>query len=136
MKNKYLSFFLLLGMVGCSWTKNETLNLKQGQSKTIYLVHGESVTLNEGQILTLLRTEDSRCPKATTCVWEGFASGFFQFNAAGSVYAFQLNTVAQGNTKTEYEAGGYRFTIKDVTPYPVVNTQPTSRTVLLQVALL
>jgi hypothetical protein len=60
---------------------------------------------------------DSRCPEGVQCFWQGNAQARFKFTRSNSdpLY-FNLNTYAGYTTDTII--GGYKFTLREVTPYP------------------
>lgn len=75
---------------------------------------------NEGNYICFVRvTEDSRCPEGVVCIWQGNARAEFRYSGSGNEpVVFGLNTYAGFTTDTII--GDYKFTLKNVTPYPSV----------------
>lgn len=60
---------------------------------------------------------DSRCPRGVQCIWEGNAEARFRFvNSDDAPVFFNLNTHLGFTNDTII--GGYKFTLKAITPYP------------------
>ena len=65
---------------------------------------------------------DSRCPEGVQCIWQGNAEAKFKFSKYDeNPVFFNLNTYPGFTNDTII--GGYKFTLKNLTPYPsVINT--------------
>ena len=60
---------------------------------------------------------DSRCPRGVQCIWEGNAEARFKFvKSDDAPVFFSLNTFHGFTNDTII--GGYKFTLKAITPYP------------------
>jgi len=66
---------------------------------------------------------DSRCPTGAICIWEGDAAAKFKFALKGEkTIEFTLHTAQ--SMKADTTAYGYKFTLKNVVPYPSLNNIP------------
>jgi hypothetical protein len=64
---------------------------------------------------------DSRCPEGAVCFWQGNAQARFKFvKSAKEPIFFNLNTFPGFTNDTII--GGYKFTLKALTPYPSLNS--------------
>jgi hypothetical protein len=62
---------------------------------------------------------DSRCPDGVQCFWQGNAEAKFKFtNPDENPIYFNLNTYMGFTNDTII--GGYKFTLKNLTPYPSI----------------
>jgi|SRR5215207_1657187 len=62
---------------------------------------------------------DSRCPKASTCVWAGVAEARFVFKVQGQQHSFALATSALSlHYPTDTVISGYSIRLIDLLPYP------------------
>jgi hypothetical protein len=70
---------------------------------------------------------DSRCPEGVECFWAGNAQAKFRFVAANNnPVFFNLNTNLGFTNDTTI--GGYKFTLKSLSPYPSIKDIILSKT--------
>jgi len=107
-----LFVFLFSGCAGSS-------EVKASLGQEVSLPVGQTVVITEQnlKIRFIEVSEDSRCPKDVTCVWEGMVSAVVEISADGS--SQQLKLIQPGLTeKPAIETHrGYQLTFK-VEPYP------------------
>jgi hypothetical protein len=78
---------------------------------------GEAVISGENTSIKFIRvTEDSRCPKGATCIWEGRAVCLIEITHNGETAEYSLIEMG-ANEQAEQTVSGYSFTF-NVTPYP------------------
>lgn len=93
-------------------SKTGVANPKQADFNTPFTLSvGKRTTFKNGLQMTLVRLNDSRCPKGAVCVWEGEVIA--QFSTIGGkiseVKEFKLGTVNAKSITIE----GYTFTLVD-----------------------
>lgn len=91
------------------------------KSQSITFRVGQTVKLEDGVKVTLLGiTEDSRCPKNTTCFWAGRVVAEFQVQGRDDTVVESLtdNPANDPSLSTSFKAFGHVFTLVDVMPYP------------------
>jgi len=62
-------------------------------------------------------SEDSRCPKDVTCVWEGRVTAVVEISTGGSSQQLNLSQPGLTDAPAREKYGGYELTYK-VEPYP------------------
>jgi len=105
---------MCLALTGCSAARTqETKAVNLGINVT--LAPGAAVSSKSGdvKVLFVAVTEDSRCPRDTTCVWAGEVKVRLEIQETSKAAA-QLEIAEGGDTV----AGGYRVTLVQVEPQP------------------
>ena len=74
---------------------------------------GENVSLCLDEVVN-----DSRCPIAAVCVWQGVATVRFNMSIDDKPYTFVLATTKTGNVDTVTTVQRYKITLLNVLPYP------------------
>ena len=129
MRNLIIIVTLSIFIFSCEKTDNFPKN--DNMDVTAEFVLNNAIILSEGDCAADLQTGtyicfesirgDSRCPEGVQCFWQGNAEARFKFTKADETpLFFSLNTY-QGYT-TDTIIGGYKFTLKAVTPYPNIRT--------------
>jgi hypothetical protein len=117
---KYIFYFLasfIIVMIsgGCAGSGGVKASL--GQEVSLSVGQSIAITGEDLEVRFVEVTEDSRCPKNVTCVWEGRVSAVVEISADGS--SQQLKLTQPGLTEQPaveaYEE--YQLTFK-VDPYP------------------
>ncbi len=110
-----VSVFIVLLLGSCAGTGEVKARLGEEFSLSI----GQSVMITEEnlEIKFVEVSEDNRCPKGVTCIWEGRVSAIVEISASGS--SQQLNLTQPGLTEQpSWDAyKEYQLTFK-VEPYP------------------
>ena len=105
-------------LIACdSSTTGPTANLPT----TVQLQVGESVVLASGglSVSYLETTQDSRCPTAVECVWEGEAVVRVMLSDDGGVLGSpSLSTNLHGSSPNAVRLDRYLLTVVDLDPYP------------------
>ena len=129
MRNLIIIIALCIFIFSCektnSFPKNDNMNV------TTEFVLNNAIIISEGDCAGDLQTRtyicfesitgDSRCPEGVQCIWQGNAEARFKFTKADETpLFFSLNTY-KGYTNDTI-IGGYKFTLKAVTPYPNIRT--------------
>ncbi|WBV61368.1 hypothetical protein PFY12_04415 [Chryseobacterium camelliae] len=89
----------------------------------IYFNEGENKFLKEYQMNVTFKgiSEDSRCPKDVTCIWEGVAVAQIEIMGT-TTRPMTLNLASLDNKVKNYnkstEFNGYTISLVDVQPYP------------------
>lgn len=89
----------------------------------IYFNEGENKFLKEYQMNVTFKgiSEDSRCPKDVTCIWEGVAVAQIEIMGTAT-RPMTLNLASLDNKARNYnkstEFNGYTISLVDVQPYP------------------
>jgi len=87
----------------------EEFSLPIGQS---VVITGEDIDMKFVEV-----SEDSRCPKDVTCVWEGRATAIVEISMDGSSQQLKLSQPGITGAPAREKYGEYEFTYK-VEPYP------------------
>lgn len=111
----------------------------------LILKEGEQTPLpSQDATLTFVeKTEDSRCPRNVTCIWEGEATIVLAFARSGQTpTTFEMigfvgpDGVKDGDpASVAHEAFGLRFSLLALTPYPeegVEQTDPVTATIRVE----
>ncbi len=88
---------------------------------TVQLQVGESVVLASGglSVSYLETTQDSRCPVAVECVWEGEGVVRISLSDDGGVLGSpSLSTNVHGSSPTAVRLDRYLLTLIELDPYP------------------
>ena len=118
MKNKLLVaisvciLLLTLSCVASNETKiylGEEFSLKSGQ---IAVISGENLKIEFIEV-----TEDSRCPKGVTCVWEGRVSCLVEITYRESSHSLVLTEPGSTNFPPEQSFQEYKLAYH-IEPYP------------------
>ena len=109
------SFVIVLLIGSCAGTGEVKTSLGQEVSLSIgqsVLIAGEDLRIKFVEV-----SEDSRCPKGVTCVWEGRVSAVVEISADGSSQQLKLTQpgLTEQPAKDTFEE--YQLTFK-VEPYP------------------
>jgi len=87
----------------------EEFSLPVGQS---VVITGEDLGIKFVEV-----SEDSRCPKDVTCVWEGRVTAVVEISTGGSSQQLNLSQPGLTDAPARQKYGGYELTYK-VEPYP------------------
>lgn len=98
---------------------------------TTQFVLNNAIIISEGNCAGDLQTHtyicfqsvlnDSRCPEGVQCFWQGNGEARFKFIKPNEApFFFNLNTYMGFTNDTII--GGYKFTLKALTPYPSIKT--------------
>ncbi|MFC1965685.1 hypothetical protein ACFLWI_01880 [Chloroflexota bacterium] len=109
-----LAIVLLLGsFIGCSGGVKarigEEFSLHTGESIGII---GENLGIEFIEV-----SEDSRCPKGVTCIWEGRVTAVVEISMDGSSQQLKLTEPGLTDTPARIIHGEYELTYK-IEPYP------------------
>ncbi|UKN03661.1 hypothetical protein K6119_09060 [Paracrocinitomix mangrovi] len=84
---------------------------------------GENLVLKQGQVgengdLTIEAVElsDSRCPKGTNCIWEGYPEAYIKVTKGDSINHLSLG----GYTTYDTIMFDYQIALIDITPNPEI----------------
>jgi len=115
MKILVLAFLLCTTLFAISACNNDVVSLGQEFSLQV----GESATLRgeELQIRCVEITEDSRCPRGVTCIWEGRVICLVEITKGESLYSVVLTEPGLTNFPPEQPFKEYQIT-HHVEPYP------------------
>ena len=104
---------LLSGFVGCS----SEVKARLGEEFSLHI--GESSVINGEQlrIKFVEVSEDSRCPKDVTCIWEGRVTAVVEISTDGSSQQLKLSQPGLTDEPSRETYMGYELTYK-VEPYP------------------
>ena len=104
---------LLLG--GCAGTGEVKGRL--GEEFSLRIDQSVVITGEDLEIRFVEVSEDSRCPKDVTCVWEGRVSAVVEISANGSLQQLKLTQPGLTEQPTREAYKEYQLTFK-VEPYP------------------
>ena len=104
---------LLLG--GCAGTGEVKGRL--GEEFSLCIDQSVVITGEDLEIRFVEVSEDSRCPKDVTCVWEGRVSAVVEISANGSLQQLKLTQPGLTEQPTRQAYKEYQLTFK-VEPYP------------------
>ncbi len=109
------SFVTILLLVGCAG--NAEFRSRLGEEFSLRIGQSVAITGEDLEIRFVEVSEDSRCPKGVTCVWEGRVSTVVEISADGS--SQQLKLIQPGLTEkpSRETHKKYQLTFK-VEPYP------------------
>ena len=109
-----LAIILLLSSSFGSFDGNEA-----SLGEEFYLGIGQSVVITgeDLEIKFLEVSEDSRCPKDVTCIWEGRVTAVVEILTNGSSQQLNLSQPGLTDSPARVKYGGYELTYK-VEPYP------------------
>jgi len=113
----YMLCITLLGSYACSndgFSIGEEFYLRIGESASI---RGEDL-----QVRFLDVTEDSRCPKGVTCIWEGRVSCLVEITYRESLESVLLTEPGSNDFPTEQSFHEYRLTYH-IEPYPQAGSE-------------
>ena len=123
---------LLLISAGCSTDKDVKANL------------GEEFSLNIGQTVRIASedleiefidvTEDSRCPKGVTCIWEGRVSCLVEITYRGSLDSVVLTEPGLTNFPPEQSFHEYKL-VYHIEPYPQAGAEIAEEEYQLQLKI-
>jgi hypothetical protein len=107
---------MCLALAGCGASSSSQKTQAVDPGAEVSLAHGAtaSVTGTDLQVRFVAVTEDSRCPRDTTCVWAGEVKVQLEI-AEGSQKSSQVE-LREGEHAA---AGAYRVTLVRVEPQPV-----------------
>lgn len=134
-----LSFILPWLFLACSESGTLSIMVPVHQPIDITLRQGERVLLNPDEILLEFTTteEDSRCPEDAVCIWEGRAIIRLQLNPdhpSPSEFALTIpGTVQSPYDGTHIDTLGYRWTLRQLNPYP--RSSPPPRPIVYEALL-
>ena len=117
IRMKYLVLFFLLCIMlsASSACSNNGVNL--GEEFSLRIGESASIRGEELQITFLEVTEDSRCPRGVTCIWEGRVSCLVQITYRGSSDSVVLTEPSLNNFPPEQSFYEYTLTYH-IEPYP------------------
>ncbi|MBN3520584.1 hypothetical protein JYB62_11305 [Algoriphagus lutimaris] len=90
-------------------------------NQPVGIAYHETITFCEVPIsITFSKIlEDSRCPENVVCIWQGLAELEVLIEVDGKEEAYLLSTYPSfRNIPSEVQVDGYRFSLKNVSPYP------------------
>ncbi len=102
-------------LVGCASTV--VVKARPGEEFSLHI--GESIVIagEDLRIKFVKMSEDSRCPKDVTCVWEGRVSAVVEITTDGSPQQLKLSQPGLTDEPARETYRGYELTYK-VEPYP------------------
>jgi hypothetical protein len=115
MKFLVLVFLLCIILSTSSACKNDGVSL----GEDFYLYIGESANIKgeELQVRFLEVTEDSRCPKGVTCIWEGRVSCLVEITYRGSLDSLVFTEPGLTSFPPEQSFHEYKL-VYHIEPYP------------------
>ena len=117
MKIKFLAitFMLCITLLGSYACSNDGVSI----GEEFYLRIGESASIRGEnlQVRFLEVTEDSRCPKGVTCIWEGRVSCLVEITYRESLESVLLIEPGSNDFPPEQSFHEYRITYH-IEPYP------------------
>ena len=122
MKIKFLAitFMLCITLLGSYACSNDGVSI----GEEFYLRIGESASIRgeDLQVRFLDVTEDSRCPKGVTCIWEGRVSCLVEITYRESLESVLLTEPGSNDFPTEQSFHEYRLTYH-IEPYPQAGSE-------------
>jgi hypothetical protein len=94
-----------------------TVSAKQKQTITVK-INNETSARNGFSVKFVELVEDSRCPRDTTCIWEGNAKIKVRVTKGGKSEILELNSSLRNRPAS---FGGYYFRLTGLTPAPASN---------------
>lgn len=121
MKKLLLFGFMMISLFGIAQTK--TID-----NKMFSLIEGETITIHNTKIKFLKVLEDSRCPKKTTCIWEGRAKILVKIESENGQKTtkeiiFGALRGSEKATTTLIQQEDYFIEAISLKPYPEVETK-------------
>ena len=104
---------LLSSFVGCS----SEIQASLGEEFSLHIGERIGITKEDLRIEFVGISEDSRCPKNVTCIWEGRVTAVIGISMDGSSQQLKLTEPGLTDVPARKIFGGYELTYK-VEPYP------------------
>jgi hypothetical protein len=104
---------LLSSLVGCSGE----IKARLGEEFSLHIGESIGITGEDLGIKFVEVSEDSRCPKDVTCIWEGRVTAIVEISMDGSSQQLKLSQPGLTDAPARETYGEYEFTYK-VEPYP------------------
>ncbi|WP_373400242.1 hypothetical protein V8V91_12005 [Algoriphagus halophilus] len=119
MKNHFFLTICFLFIFSSCQSESPCENFQLG--KPVNIAFHETITFCEAPIsITFSKIlEDSRCPENVVCIWQGLAELEVLIELEGKEEAYLLSTYPTfRNIPSEVQVKDYRFSLKEVSPYP------------------
>ena len=107
---------LLLSVSSCAGSLGG-VKARMGEEFSLHIGESIVITGEDLDIKFVEVSEDSRCPKDVTCVWEGRVTAVVEISIGGSSQQLNLSQPGQTDAPAREKYGGYELTYK-VEPYP------------------
>ena len=108
---------VILGLAACSHD-----GVSIGEDFSLHIGESASIRGEELQVRFLEVTEDSRCPRGVTCIWEGRVSCLVEITYRGSLDSLVLTEPGLTNFPPEQSFHEYKLTYH-IEPYPQAGTE-------------
>ena len=117
MRMKYLvvTFIFCTTLFASSACSNDGVSI--GEEFSLHIGESASVRGEELQVRFLEVTEDSRCPRGVTCIWEGRVSCLVEITYRGSLDSVVLTEPGLTNFPPEQSFQEYKLAYH-IEPYP------------------
>ena len=121
--NLYLlaSLVIVLSLSSCAGGTDDT-KVSLGEEFSLSLDQSVMITGEDLGIKFVEITEDSRCPKGATCVWEGRVTALVEISTDGSIQQLELTEPGLTSAPARETFEQYEITYK-VEPYPEVGKE-------------
>ena len=122
MKIKFLAitFIIYITLFTISACGNDGVSI--GEEFSLHIGESASVRGEELQISFLEVTEDSRCPRGVTCIWEGRVSCLVEITYRGSLDSIVLTEPGLASFPHEQSFQEYKL-VYHIEPYPQAGTE-------------
>lgn len=120
MKFLVLAFLLCTMLFASSACSNDGVSI--GDEFSLRIGESASIRGEELQIEFLEVTEDSRCPRGVTCIWEGRVSCLVEITYRGSLDSVVLTEPGLTNFPPEQSFHEYKLAYH-IEPYPQVGAE-------------
>jgi len=117
MKMKYLVIVLLLYITLTASSACSNGGVRIGEEFSLHIGESASVRGEELQIKFLEVTEDSRCPRGVTCIWEGRVSCLVEITYQGSLDSVVITEPGLTSIPHEHFFKEYKLAYY-IEPYP------------------
>ena len=104
------SFVALLLLVGCAG--NAEFRSRLGEEFSLRIGQSVVITGEDLEIRFVEVSEDSRCPKGVTCVWEGRVTAVVEISTGGSCQQLNLSQPGLTDAPAGERYGGYELAYK------------------------
>ncbi len=115
MKCLALAFLLCTTLFASSACRNDGVSI--GEDFSLHIGESASIKGEELQVRFLEVTEDSRCPRGVTCIWEGRAGCLVEITYRGSLDSVVLTEPGLTNFPPEQSFHEYKLSYH-IEPYP------------------
>jgi hypothetical protein len=111
-----LLILAVLLLVGCAGSTGE-VKVRLGEEFSLPMGQTAVITGEEFRIEFVQVSEDSRCPKDVTCIWEGRVTAVVEISTDGSPQQLNLTEPGLTDAPARVTYGEYELTYQ-VLPYP------------------